>query len=368
MRLFLLPSENMKTRQFLTLLLVLFLVSCAPLNLWGAAPVSIPAETSAPVSSPTIIPPPTQTASPFPSLTATFAPTFTLEPALDSSIVSTPTNTASGIKHVVIVSYDGLRPDAIAAAPMTNVLGLMDSGAYSLKARTISYASTLPAHASMLSGMCLAKHGVDWDVTTYYKGYSKGTDIFDLAHAAGLKSVMIVNKEKLRQLAEPETTDVFELVYGTEAVIMKTAIEQMTAGFDLMFVHIGSPDYRGHKYGWMSNAQLQALRNGDAALGLLLNALDQYGLRDSTLIIITADHGGHDQNHDGTRIEDLQIPWIASGPGIVQMELTTPIQTMDTAATAAYALELPIPSEWDGVPVYEAFGLPIGERKEVVCP
>ena len=32
---------------------------------------------------------------------------------------------------------------------------------------------------------------------------------------------------------------------------------------------------------------------------------------------------------------------------------------MDTAATAAFALGLPVPPEWDGVPVYEAFGLSV---------
>jgi hypothetical protein len=46
--------------------------------------------------------------------------------------------------------------------------------------------------------------------------------------------------------------------------------------------------------------------------------------------------------------------------------LTTPIHTMDTAATAAFALGLDIPAEWDGVPVYEAFGLPV-EKQSVQC-
>jgi hypothetical protein len=45
-----------------------------------------------------------------------------------------------------------------------------------------------------------------------------------------------------------------------------------------MFIHFGSPDNRGHKYGWMSDSYLKALRQGDEALGLLLSALDQYGL------------------------------------------------------------------------------------------
>ena len=270
------------------------------------------------------------------------------------------------IKRVIIVSFDGLRGDAVEAAPMKNVMALMESGAYSLTARTISYPVTLPSHASMLSGMCLKKHGVDWNTLKYYRGYSKGTDIFDLTHAAGLKSVMIVNKDKLRQIAQPETTDVFEIVYGAESTIMKAAIDQIPVGFDLMFVHIGSPDYRGDKYGWMSGEYFIALQNGDAALGNLLDALDQYDIRDSTLIIITADHGGHGDTHDGTVIQDLLIPWVVSGPGVQHRKLTAQVNTMDTAATAAYALELPIPTEWDGVPVMEIFDLPM-ERQSITC-
>ena len=149
---------------------------------------------------------------------------------------------------------------------------------------------------------------------------------------------------------------------------MPAAIGLLPYGFDLMFLHFPSADVIGHKYGWMSNAQLNVLRDSDVELGKLLDALDEADLRKDTLIIITADHGGHDKTHDGTLQVDYDIPWIVSGPGVIPMQLTTKVQIMDTAATAAYALELPIPPEWDGVPVYEAFGLPIGERAEVVCP
>lgn len=288
--------------------------------------------------------------------TATFTPTLTVIPA--EIISPTPEPPAVQIKRVIVITYDGLRPDAIIAAPMQNLLTLMETGAYSLTARTINYAVTLPAHASLFSGMCQSKHGVDWDVTTYYKGYSLGVDVWDLAHAAGLRTVMIVNKEKLRQLAEPETTDVFQIVYGVEATIIKASIAQIPSGFDLMFIHFGSPDARGHKYGWMSNAQFKALRDGDAALGQLLAALDENGLRDSTLLIITSDHGGHGQTHVGTVDEDLLIPWVANGPGVLPGQITAQVSIMDTAPTIAYALELPLQSEWDGFPVYEAFGLP----------
>jgi arylsulfatase A-like enzyme len=62
----------------------------------------------------------------------------------------------------------------------------------------------------------------------------------------------------------------------------------------------------------------------------------------------------------------MTIPWIAAGPGIQPKVLTTLIHTIDTAATAAFALGLPIPPEWDGAPVYEAFGQPV-ESQSVEC-
>ncbi len=279
-------------------------------------------------------------------------PDGTISP--DSEIVeAVPT-----IERVIVISYDGMQTEAIAAAPMPHLLELIETGAYSLtSAVTIAYPSTLPSHAAMLSGLCMEDNGIVYDRYFQYMGYSKGVDIFDLTHEAQMRTVMVVGKDKLRQLAEPETTDVFEVRYD-EASIANVAVEQISQGFGLMFVHFPSPDKVGHKYGWMGYSYLKMLRNGDDALGEILKALDENGLRDSTLIIVTADHGGHDKNHIGLVIEDFRIPWIASGPGIVPVEVTASLQTMDTAATVAYALGLPLQPDWEGIPVYEAFGEP----------
>jgi hypothetical protein len=348
-------KSGVNASEIFALLLIagLTLQACGPIpNLWGEN--QHPAiDTSVFIATETIT-------STLPA-TETLAPTSTSTPPPTSTaiLIPTPETPAARIKRVIVITYDGMRGDAVAAAPMPNLLEMMRNGAYTTTARTINYAVTLPAHASLFSGLCQSKHGVDWNMTTYYKGYSLGVDVFDAAQAAGLKTVMLVNKEKLRQLAEPETTDVFQIVYGIETTIMKTAIEQIPQEFDLMFIHFGSPDDRGHRYGWMSDSYLKALRQGDEALGLLLAALDQYGIRDSTLIIVTSDHGGHDRGHVGTVIEDLWIPWVAYGAGVQPGELTNPVSIMDTAPTISYALELPDQPEWDGLPVYQAFGLPV---------
>jgi arylsulfatase A-like enzyme len=90
-------------------------------------------------------------------------------------------------------------------------------------------------------------------------------------------------------------------------------------------------------------------------------------LRQETLIIVTADHGGHDQVHGSRMAEDMTIPWVVSGPGVRQGPLTSSIQTTDTAATAAWALGLPLPADWDGWPVFEAFGQPTQARPGPFC-
>lgn len=186
-----------------------------------------------------------------------------------------------------------------------------------------------------------------------------GTDLFDIAHAAGLKTVMYVGKEKLRQVTEPEITDQFVYINDRDSVIMDRLIEDFPQDFGVLFIHFPTPDGMGHEYGWMSSEQMSVLFRADEAIGKLLAELDARSLRAETLLIITADHGGHDTSHGSSLPEDMTIPWIASGAGIQPKQLATTVHTMDTAATAAFALGLQIPSEWDGVPVYEAFGLPV---------
>ena len=212
-------------------------------NIWGNSPP--PASTPQPLI---LFPSKTATGTSTPQATFTMVPTGTATktstPKPTATVTITPTPSAADIERVLIISYDGLRPDAIELAPMPNLMGLADNGAYSYtSATTIDYPATSPSHASMLSGYCMEDHGVIYNKFFMYMGYSKGVDIFDLAHAAGMRTVMIVSKDKLRQLAEPETTDVFEVAYG-EPAIEKAVLPQIEAGFDLMFIHFAGGDNR----------------------------------------------------------------------------------------------------------------------------
>ena len=332
---------------FVMSLLLLALTSCLP-GLPGFVPT------------PTLTPPPvpTETVTPLPSETPT------LEPSATPTEVPHPE-----ITRVVIISIDGLRPDAIDYAPMPNLQALIAQGAYTYNAQTIFPSSTLPSHTSMLTGLCPSVHGVTWNSYLPEKGYAQGTDLFDLAHAAGLRTVMVVGKEKLRQITEPESTDVFIHVNDLDPILAKRVAQVIPDGFSLLFIHFPDPDIDGHTYGWMSLTQLMTLRRTDSALQIVLDALDKANMREHTLIIVTADHGGHGTTHGYDIPSDMTIPWVAVGPGIQPRVLTSAVNTTDTAATAAWALGLPIPPEWVGRPVLEAFGMPDpAARPEPRCP
>jgi arylsulfatase A-like enzyme len=340
------PNKNHKL--FLSLLLLFVLLACQIPNI-GGLPFNAPTATQ------TLIPTIT------PTLTATLTPTPTETP----TPTLTPTPTARA-RRVVILSIDGLRPDAISMAPMPNLMALMQTGAYSLSAQTVYPSVTLVAHSSMLSGLCPSKHGVYWNDYLPQLGYAQGTDLFDISHAAGLRTHMIVGKQKLAQVTEPTSLDTFLFVNDRDTVIMERLLADFPEDFNVLFIHFAITDGMGHSYGWLSPQQLSVLFRADEALGSFLAALDARNLRNETLLMITADHGGHASTHGSNSPEDMIIPWIAVGPGIQPTALTSPIQTTDTAATAAFALGLPIPAEWDGAPVYEAFGLPV-ERQSVQC-
>jgi predicted AlkP superfamily pyrophosphatase or phosphodiesterase len=254
---------------------------------------------------------------------------------------------------------------------MTNLKALMQSGAYTLSAQTIMPSTTLPAHASMVVGTCPAKHIVRWNEYVPENGYALGTDIFDIAKAAGYRTVIVAGKEKLHHLTA--STDFFGFIDTTDrfkdiTTLENMAIEQLRLDFGLMLMHFPDGDLAGHEFGWMSDQQLRAYKRDDGNLGLFIDVMKSREIFDDTLFIITSDHGGHDSTHGTELPEDMTIPWIISGPRVVPGVLQTPVYIMDTAPTIALALGLPFQADWDGVPVYEAFGIPYDGPPKTGCP
>src|SRR5678815_1134161 len=77
-----------------------------------------------------------------------------------------------------IISEDGLRYDAVEKLHLKWHELLRKHGTWASHALTIRDASTLPAHASMLSGVGPHVHGLTWNTWRPRQGYIKAPTIF----------------------------------------------------------------------------------------------------------------------------------------------------------------------------------------------
>lgn len=281
--------------------------------------------------------------------------------------VAKPQRPILAVQHVLIVSIDGLRPDLALLADMPNLRSLLKQGTYTFWAKTTAVSVTLPSHTSMLTGVTPSKHGVEWNRELPFKEpvYSKVPTIFEMATRAGYSAAMVAGKSKFSALAKPGTVTYSEVpdanTKSNNEAVVTHAVDMIEKNKpDLLFVHFPDIDAVGHAKGWGSPEQLACIEKTDRQLGELLASLDRAGLRASTFIIVTADHGGAGLTHGADDSRSRHIPWIAVGPGVrknfdLTMSATLEVRTEDTCATACYLLGLPQAPYFDGHPVMLAF-------------
>ncbi len=256
---------------------------------------------------------------------------------------------------VFVIVVDGLRPDALQRAQTPHLDRLWQSGLYSWNAQTVLPSTTLPAVASLLTGLRPERHRILWNHWAPELGRISVPTIFQIAQAEEIPTVAFVSKRKLEHLFQAETP-VF--VLNAEARHLIEAARGYIAERRprLVFLHLSDVDDAGHRYGWMTVRQLQAVERVDEAIGLLLTSLEDLKILNESVIIVTADHGGHGRIHGTDDPRDMTIPWILWTPEIeIGRELTQTVRIYDTAATVLAALGLAIPEGWEGVPLLEAF-------------
>jgi predicted AlkP superfamily pyrophosphatase or phosphodiesterase len=281
-------------------------------------------------------------------------------------------------EHVFIISIDGGKPDVIKRSKMPVLKELVEQGACMWTAQTIHPSVTLPAHTSMLTGVRADKHQITWNDWETNKGVVRVPTIFTAAKRAGFSTAMFVGKEKFRHLLQPGTVDEFWFDPAASRVVAKSA----SGGTDLKeegdvfartvaanaaeyivkhkpalcFIHFTDPDAVGHESGWGSPEQIEAFADVDAALGVVLQAIRKANIAKQSVIIISADHGGHGRGHSQGTPEDMQIPWIAWGRGVKKhFEITSPVNTCGTAATTLWLLGVKPLMALDGAVVRSAF-------------
>ena len=250
---------------------------------------------------------------------------------------------------VVIIVVDGLRPDGLKQGKTPTLDELIKRGSSTMQAQTVTPSLTLPAFASMLTGLPVEQHGVNWNEYEAPRGFIKAPTVFEIASFNGSKwGAIFIQKEKLLHIAKPDRRVQLSLCSINEpgCTAKKVAADVPTVYKNandsrkpsLFLIHLADADTAGHADGWMSKPYLKAVEDVDVAIGTIIKGFKALGLYEKTTFIITSDHGGHGTTHGTTMPEDMTIPWIAAGPGIkAGYTIKRPVSLMDTAATVMRA-------------------------------
>jgi hypothetical protein len=259
---------------------------------------------------------------------------------------------AQPITHVIHISVDGLRPDAITAlgpSNLPNFYRMRTEGAFTDNARAdYDYTVTLPNHTTQLTGRrVVGSTGHNWtsnedpppeETLASNKGsYIAG--VFDVAHDHGLSTGEYASKSKFSLFAtswddvngaldviSPDNgrnkIDVY-VNNGNTAELVNSLIEDLSSQpLNYAFLHLADADTVGHYYGWNStpgSRYCNTIKTMDSRLGMIFDLIDgDSRFTGRTAIVLTADHGGSGYDHgDPTLPADYTIPFYVWGPGVM---------------------------------------------------
>ena len=274
-------------------------------------------------------------------------PTSTSTSPPEEVPASTPVPSPQAGATVLVVSVDGLAARALEEPerhPLPGLERLFREGAGTLNARTaVEQTVTMPNHSAILTGRQIL--GPDGTSVTFnddpgttlaqaHGAYVPG--VFDVAHDHGLRTAFVSGKRKFgffarswgRAHGAADTTGADDGTGKLDVVTIggsdpSAATIRALSGDGparLTFLHLAGPDLVGHASGFLSAPYWAALERADAVLIDVLAHIDAHPrLRDTTSIILTADHGGAGREHGSADLEaNYRIPFVVWGGGVAE--------------------------------------------------
>lgn len=245
-------------------------------------------------------------------------------------------------KRAVVFGLDGARGDLIAKAvreghapnlalipsivPCDSCSGMCarpQDGPKTLDLKGAKWKTT-PGWTSVLTGVNNDKHCVidntlesvlrSWDATKAYPsflGYSGVSTPLAVGRPTVIGTqdkagILDPYKQHLMWNAEPVSSGHVGEVRNVDFVL--DCMQERDP--DVLFIHLDGIDQSGHKYGWGSREQWHAIGQVDHEVGRVLSALDFTSC--DTLLMVTADHGGHDKEHGLVEGTDSCVPFLTN--------------------------------------------------------
>lgn len=256
---------------------------------------------------------------------------------------------AQSAKHVVLITIDGLRPEFYLEPEWgaVNLQQLKESGTCAEGVTGIFPTVTFPSHTTLLTGEFPAQHGINFNNPFQPEGPSrdwhwyfeaiKVPTLWDAVRKAGLKSGSVLwpvsvgapIDYNIPDIWHFESSDRLEITgkYSTPAgfwdevqqnatgrleandfnldkdyLSMDENVARMAAYIIRKYkpafttLHLPAVDHAEHADGRDGEQVRRAVSGADRAIRTIVEALDKAGIRESTAIIVTGDHGFVDRH------------------------------------------------------------------------
>lgn len=271
-----------------------------------------------------------------------------------------------GVKHVILIGVDGMGANYLSKTKNIPVMqSIMRMGVSTMHARCVSPSSSADNWASMVMGAGPELHGyTEWN-SQKPEIPSRALDHYGLFPTI---YALLRDQRPNAKIGVIYSWGGIGYLFPKQAVNKDdhTSNDSLTADHsvkyiqsdkpDFLFVHFDGVDGAGHSIGWGTKEYYSAIQRTDKYIGQIIQSVKDAGIENNTVIIVTADHGGIKTGHGGKTIQEMEIPWMAYGKGILKNKvLNQSIMTFDTAATIAYLFGLSTPQVWIGRPIQSAF-------------
>lgn len=258
---------------------------------------------------------------------------------------------AGAARKVLVVGYDGARPDAVRMAKTPVLDFLVRRARFSFDARAQLAAPTVSAAGwmSAFTGVDPSRHGVVANGDYHARVATHRTFVARAVDAGRTAVVSTAWEEVTTQIVESALT--VERYYQLDPFAARWLAGRLrTSNADLFFQHLNDPDAAGHSTGFSTAnpAYIRAVEGCDTNLGVMLDGvLSRASIaNEDWLFVLTTDHGGSGTTHGPLDDDNRRIWFVAAGAGVQREEIPSGASHMDTAPTVLQWLGVTIDPSW----------------------
>jgi predicted AlkP superfamily pyrophosphatase or phosphodiesterase len=250
------------------------------------------------------------------------------------------------VQHLVFIGLDGWGGYYVSNANMPTVKRMIANGASSRDVRCVMPSISWPNWTSLF-----------FSAAPEHRTSEQFPSIFTLVKNSGQENmpVFFYEWEELDKICSDETADKLEILSDLESALEIAAyfIEKKPVFTAIVF---NEPDHIGHIKTWGSRAYYAKLTELDGFIAIIEQAVKDTDVYDSTVFVISADHGGSFWGHGFNLSSHRKTPLIIFGKGIKEgYVIPSPISICDIAPTMAAILGLEAPLEWTGNTLTDIF-------------